>query len=74
MNSYEVLKECWINGSLYKPTQLIKLTDAQAKEWIDRNYIQLQNNKPKPTPRNRSNQNDSASANNQEITDSETVG
>lgn len=50
---YEVLKECWLNGSRYLPTQLVKLTEPEAKEWLDRKCIKLakktttpQNNKP----------------------------
>lgn len=41
MNTYEVSKECWINGTRYLATQLVKLTEAQAKEWLDRKCIKL---------------------------------
>ena len=39
MNTYEVTKECWVNGTRYLPTQLVKLTPSQAKEWLDRKCI-----------------------------------
>ena len=39
MNTYEVIQECWIEGSRYLPSQLIKLTEIQAKEWLDRACI-----------------------------------
>ncbi len=56
MNTYEVIKECWIEGRKYLPTQLIKLTEIQAREWLDRKCIKLakkttqaQNNKLEKT-------------------------
>ncbi len=39
MKTYEVLKECWINGNKYLKTQLIKLTSNQAEEWLARKCI-----------------------------------
>lgn len=45
MNMYEVLKECWIKTTRYLPTQLVKLTSIEAKEWLDRKCIKLANSK-----------------------------
>jgi hypothetical protein len=36
---FEVTKDCWVNGKLYKKSQLIKLTQSQAQEWLDRKCI-----------------------------------
>lgn len=36
---FEVTKDCWVNGKLYKKSQLIKLTQNQAQEWLDRKCI-----------------------------------
>ncbi|MDR2008087.1 MAG: hypothetical protein LBQ34_03840 [Alphaproteobacteria bacterium] len=44
---YEIIKECWIDGKAYLPNQLIKLSDAQAKEWLDRKCIKLSKRKGK---------------------------
>ena len=41
LETYAILKDCWINGKLYKKSQLIKLTEHQAKEWLDRRCLKL---------------------------------
>ncbi len=41
MQTYEIIKTCWINKVFYKEGQLVKLLDSDAQEWLDRACIKI---------------------------------
>lgn len=42
---YQVMREFWLNGELLKKGQIVKLSDSEAHEWLERGYIVPYNHK-----------------------------